>query len=193
MSTLLPNYDRTRFFANLRSQGYHLTAEEETRTDALIRSKSADGGIWPMIRQALFSGWQFIQNLFAGSNDNRSMSDRMSAALDTGTRLGGQRELNELMHGLRDSLREMGGNIALAASAITGDTSGGQPVMPGNLRDIGLTTTPHTPADLQRGTRLDPGETGPQPARYAVQDTTEIMPPPAKGATRTLTSPAPGA
>lgn len=193
MANLLPNYNRESFFANLRANGYNLTEAEETRVNNLIVSEGRNNGFFTIIRQGFSSGFRLIQALF-DFNSDVPLGERINAALNTADRFGSQREVNELMHSLRDNFASMGGNIAAAASAMTGDTSNGQPILRGNLRDVAMATLQPTPAELQRGTRLDVGYRGPQTAAFPVVDTTEITPPAVVGGatlpTRALTGPA---
>lgn len=192
MANLLPNFNAESFFANLRANGYNLTEAEQTRVTNLIVSEGRNNGLFAIVRQGFSSAWRVVQALFDFSSD-MPLGERLSAALNVGDRFGDQREVNELMHRLRDSFQDMGGNIAVAASAITGDTSGGRRVMRGNLRDIAMTPLQPTAEELRRGTRLDVGSQGPQPARYAVVDTNEVAAPQTPSATRALTGYAQGA
>lgn len=192
MAGLLPNYNRQSFFANLRANGYNLTEAEEARADRLITSEGRNNSFFSIIRQGLGSAWRLIQALLDTSSST-PLGERLNAALDTADRFSDQREVNELMHRMRDSFTDMGGNLAAAASAMTGDTSAGQAAMRGNLRDIAMQNIPATAEDLRRGTRLDVGHQGPQPARYAVVDTDEIVAPPLASATRALTGYSQGA
>lgn len=195
MANLIPNYNRESFFANLRANGYTLTQAEEERAHNLIVSQGRDNGFFAIIRQGLSSAWRLVQALFE-TNSNLPLGERINAALTTADRFGSQREVNEVMHSLRDNLASMGGNIAAAASAMTGDTSNGQPIMRGNLRDVAMANLQPTAAELQRGTRLDVGSRGPQPG-LPVVDTNEITPPlttaSATAPTRALTGYAQGA
>lgn len=189
MATRFTAYNRQTFFANLRANGYQCTAEEEEYVDRVIRDNSQDNDILSMIRQAITGAVKFVRGLLGMRDPDASVSDRVNAGLNAGDRFSGQREINESLHSIYDVLSapNMSDNIRRLAAAVTGQTNTGVPVMNGNLFQVGMGPLAPTRAELQQGTRLDPGAAGFQPVRYPVADIAENSPPLATSSTRALT------